>query len=233
MERIPTFVKGLDEKMEGGIPVGHVVLVSGIAGSMKTLLVLHILYENVKRGNGKALYISLEEKRNLILRRAGKVGMKLSEMEDRFAIIDLGYLRKQLKEFPAENVDWLESLLSQIKTFKQDIGFDFLALDSLNALYAISQMKNPRDQLFYFFDTLRDLNLTAFLVTEMKPDSGEFGQYGVEEFLADGIIHTDLRRTNGVMNLFLGIVKMRETKHDRKYYPLIISPNFEFEIVAK
>ncbi|MCX8173254.1 MAG: AAA family ATPase [Thermoplasmata archaeon] len=233
MDRIPTFIKGLDEKMEGGIPNGHVVLVSGVAGSMKTLLVLHALYENVTRGNGKALYISLEEKRNLILRRAGKVGMKLAEIEDKFAIIDLGFLRKQLKEFPSEKVDWLESLINQIKTFKQDIGFDFLALDSLNALYAISDMKNPRDQLFYFFETLRDMNLTAFLITEMKGEDSEYGQYGVEEFLADGIIHTDLRRINSVMNLFVGVVKMRETKHDRKYYPLVITPNFEFEIVAK
>lgn len=233
MDRVPTFIKGLDEKMEGGIPIGHVVLVSGVAGSMKTLLVLHTLYENVVRGHGKALYISLEEKRNLILRRAGKVGMKLAEIEDKFAIIDMGFLRKQLKEFPSEKVDWLESLINQIKTFKQDIGFDYLALDSLNALYAISDMKNPRDQLFYFFETLRDMNLTAFLITEMRDENSEFGQYGVEEFLADGIVHTDLRRINSVMNLFVGIVKMRETKHDRKYYPLVITPNFEFEIVAK
>jgi KaiC/GvpD/RAD55 family RecA-like ATPase len=67
----------------------------------------------------------------------------------------------------------------------------------------------------------------------MQNEKSEFGQYGVEEFLADGIIHTDLRRINSVMNLFLGVVKMRETKHDRKYYPLVITPNFEFEIVAK
>jgi len=233
MDRLPMYVKGLDEKMEGGIPLGHVVLVCGVAGSMKTLLVLHTLYENVKRGNGRVLYVSLEEKRNLIIKRASKVGMKLDEIEDKFAIIDLGYLRKQLKEFPSEKVDWLESLISQIKTFKEDIGFDYLALDSLNALYAISEMKNPRDQLFYFFETLRDMGLTAFLITEMQNEKSEFGQYGVEEFLADGIIHTDLRRINSVMNLFLGVVKMRETKHDRKYYPLVITPNFEFEIVAK
>ncbi|MGC8912739.1 MAG: RAD55 family ATPase [Thermoplasmata archaeon] len=233
MKRIPLFIKGLDEKMEGGVPQGHVVLVSGIAGSMKTLLVLHALYENALRGNGKVLYISLEEKRNLILRRAGKVGMKLSEIEDKFAIIDIGYLRKQLKEFPSEKVDWLESIINQIKTFKHDIDFEYFALDSLNALYAISDMKNPRDQLFYFFETLRDMNITTFLVTEMHGDNPEFGQYGVEEFLADGIIHADLRRLDSTMNLFIGVVKMRETKHDRKYYPLVITPNFEFEIVAK
>ncbi|MGB9636194.1 MAG: RAD55 family ATPase [Thermoplasmata archaeon] len=233
MKRIPLFIKGLDEKMEGGVPQGHVVLVSGIAGSMKTLIVLHALYENALRGNGKVLYISLEEKRNLILRRAGKVGMKLSEIEDKFAIIDIGYLRKQLKEFPSEKVDWLESIINQIKTFKHDIDFEYFALDSLNALYAISDMKNPRDQLFYFFETLRDMNITTFLVTEMHGDNPEFGQYGVEEFLADGIIHADLRRLDSTMNLFIGVVKMRETKHDRKYYPLVITPNFEFEIVAK
>ena len=42
--RIPTYVKGLDERLGGGIPRGHVVLVSGPPGSFKSTLAFRILY---------------------------------------------------------------------------------------------------------------------------------------------------------------------------------------------
>ena len=35
--RIPTYVNGLDQQMQGGIPQGHIVLLAGVSGSMKSL----------------------------------------------------------------------------------------------------------------------------------------------------------------------------------------------------
>ena len=50
----------------------------------------------------------------------------------------------------------------------------------------------------------------------------QFGPYGVEEFLADGIIHIKTEAYANRANLFLGVVKMRETNHPRDYYPMIV-----------
>ena len=36
IERIPTHVEGLDEKMQGGIPQGHISIVAGASGAMKS-----------------------------------------------------------------------------------------------------------------------------------------------------------------------------------------------------
>ena len=36
IERIPTNILGLDESMEGGIPQGHIVIVAGASGAMKS-----------------------------------------------------------------------------------------------------------------------------------------------------------------------------------------------------
>jgi len=65
----------------------------------------------------------------------------------------------------------------------------------------------------------------------MEPDKLYFGQYGVEDFLADGIFHIDLERDGKNVNLFFSVVKMRKTAHDRAYYPLIVDKN-GFEIVT-
>src|SRR3989337_667460 len=65
--RVRTFVAGFDEAIEGGIPAGHVVLLAGPSGSMKTSLALGAVHHNRREGT-KGLYISLEEGRQSLLR---------------------------------------------------------------------------------------------------------------------------------------------------------------------
>ena len=110
-------------------------------------------------------------------------------------------------------------------------GCKILVLDSLAALYALATFKNPRADLFYFFEDLRDLDVTTFLISEMPTDKQVFGLYGVEDFLADGIIHLNVERIGNTTNLFVGVVKMRKTHHDRGYFPLICESG-QFEIVT-
>ena len=43
-DRIRTFVRGLDERLEGGVPKNSVVLIAGKAGSMKSSFCFSILY---------------------------------------------------------------------------------------------------------------------------------------------------------------------------------------------
>ena len=43
LERIPTHIEGLDENMQGGIPQGHICLVAGASGAMKSSLTFSCL----------------------------------------------------------------------------------------------------------------------------------------------------------------------------------------------
>ena len=47
MERIPTHVEGLDENMQGGIPKGHICIVAGASGAMKSSVTFSMLYNAV------------------------------------------------------------------------------------------------------------------------------------------------------------------------------------------
>src|SRR6266566_1879273 len=62
-KKISTYIEGLDEVLGGGFPVGHVVLLSGLPGTMKSTLSYAILHRNAKERGARCLYVSLEQTR--------------------------------------------------------------------------------------------------------------------------------------------------------------------------
>lgn len=236
---IKTYVRGLDERLEGGIPGGHVVLICGPSGSMKSSFTFNIAYNHVKEKKGKVLYVSLEQNRTSLVRQMTRLGMNVENYKDELTILDLSWLRKTLQEIrdmskdeKEEGIDWLLATEKQIKSYKDILNYNILILDSLEAVLAIGDLKNPRNQLFQFFETLRGLNLTSFIISEMESGSLVFGKYGIEAFLGDGIIHLDMERTGRNVGRFIRIVKMREVNHSNDYFPLIVDRD-GFKIVTK
>jgi len=235
-DRLPTFVDGLDGMLEGGIPSKHVVLVCGRAGSMKSSFCYYILHKLAENDDRKTIYLSLEQSRQSLLRHMKRLGLRkevatsfmVSDLDD-MVVVDMAALRKEGEV--SEDIDWLSSIVNQLKSYKESFGADAVAIDSLSALYSLTTFKNPRSELFFFFEKLRSLDLTVFLISEMYGENlNQYGPYGVEEFLADGIVHIKTEEYANRANLFLGVVKMRETNHPRDYYPLIVD-QYGFGIV--
>ena len=119
-----------------------------------------------------------------------------------------------------------------MKSYKENMGYDILGFDSMEALYVLARMKDPREELFHFFEDMRDLDVTSLLITEMSEAGGSFGKYGVESFLADGIIHLNMERTGRTVGRYISVVKMRAIKHATDYFPLLVDGN-GFKIVAR
>ena len=226
VQRISTGVKGLDEKMEGGVPEKWVSLICGRAGTMKSTLAYSILFNAAKNEGRRGIYITLEQNRQSLVDHMVKIGMDPRAItgEGGIIIVDMARLRKEMDKKEIEgDVNWPQSVLTTVSNYKMKYGCNIFVLDSMAALYSITDIKNPRSELFMFFDKLRELDITAFLVSEMfEPDKLYFGQYGVEDFLSDGIFHLEMERIERTVNLYLAVVKMRMTKHDRAYYPLIV-----------
>lgn len=61
-ERIRTYISNLDDQMNGGIPKGLVVLLSGNPGTYKSSLAYNILYHNATKKGKKGLYISFHQR---------------------------------------------------------------------------------------------------------------------------------------------------------------------------
>ena len=236
-ERISTSVRNLDERMGGGILAGQIVLLCGRAGTMKSSLAFSMLYNAAKRDGRRGVYLTLEQSRESLVDHMARLGMdpKAIEGSGGIVIVDMARLRKEsnLDGAAAAPIDWPQAVLTTITNYKVKFGCNLFALDSLAAVYALTSFTNPRNEIFHFFDKLRAIGVTAILVSEMlEPDKLIFGQYGVEDFLADGILHLEMERDERNVNLFLSVVKMRQTKHERTYFPLILERG-TFEIVTE
>ena len=227
-KRVKTYVKSLDEQLAGGIPENHVVLIAGKPGTMKSSLAFNILYNNANRDDVSGVYVTLEQSRETLLTNMEGLGMTMGRLEREISVLDLGMIRKKLTQLT--NQTWMEVFQMYLKNLKKNMDIKLVVIDSLPVLEVMARFQNPRDELFKFFEWLRDLEVTAFLITEMGQNTEEFAEYG-EDFLADGIIHLDLKRDANNVNLFLSVVKMRQASHKRGYFPLIFDKN-GFELVS-
>lgn len=233
IKRIPLYIKELDEQMEGGIPEGYITLISGTSGTMKSTLVFNVLYNEVLKGK-IALYVSLEQSCPSLLNHLINVGFdpdklnlllinSFSELNVKFGAIkksnkgtlimaDIGAVRKEIRGTKVgPSGDWLNVIKNIVKKLKEKAGCDLFVLDSLSALYVLSKFENPRTELFYTFEFLRDLGITTYLVSEMPLDKSKYGAFEIEDFLADGIIRVELVERQRKVTREISIVKMRAT----------------------
>ncbi len=232
--RIKTFVKGLDDRMEGGIPANYLILICGRAGTMKSTIAYYSLFHNAKISKKRGIYVTLEQTRVSLLEHMIKLGMDPRSLTDSgIVVIDMTRLRKETSAKTAgSDINWVDSILSTVESYKTKYGCEILVLDSLAALYSLATFKNPRSDIFFFFERMRELEMTTIIISEMlDPGKQLFGMFGVEDFLADGIMHLELERDGKMVNLYLSVVKMRKTNHDRSYFPLMFEGN-KFEIIT-
>jgi KaiC/GvpD/RAD55 family RecA-like ATPase len=222
--RVKTFVKGLDEQIESGIPVGTVNIVSGTPGSMKSSFAYSVLYNNALKVGLKGLYISMEQDIENLMAQMERLGM--TEDTDKLVVEDYASLEKKLRSKKFQRLKFEHDWITRIRTYTEELEkdtFDIMVLDSLDALYALTDVENPRRELFYFFKALRETETTSLLISEMTQNSDKFSKFGVEEFLCDGIIHLDFQRTGTILSRlerFIGIIKLRNTNFTTQYFPL-------------
>ncbi|UCH88040.1 MAG: AAA family ATPase [Thermoplasmata archaeon] len=221
---LKTYIRGFDEEIGGGIPLGHVVLVTGSPGTMKSTLAYNILYNAVKRDKMSSLYISLEQSSRSLLFQMVRCGMKETFGDD-LLIVDLAKIRKQLDE--ARDKPWLEILRKHIQYIIAKNRYQIIVIDSLPVLEILTRMENKRTQFFHFFEWLRDLKLTSFIITEISDDPTILRD---EEFLADGVIYLSMKQVGEIdIHRRIRCIKMRGMDHSTSQFTLEFKKN-EFRV---
>ena len=79
IQRIPTHIEGLDENMQGGIPQGHICLVAGASGAMKSSLTFSMLYNAVLYGETSGIYVTLEQGKDSLRAHMSNMGMNVDD----------------------------------------------------------------------------------------------------------------------------------------------------------
>ncbi|MEW6295688.1 MAG: ATPase domain-containing protein [Candidatus Diapherotrites archaeon] len=187
MKRIPSGIDGLDELIEGGLPKGSSILISGGSGTGKTIFTLQFLYYGAAKLNESGLYVTLETNLKNITWDMENFRWDIKRLQDRnlFKIYKLNLAEKE-----AENIeDEVMEELNIITEYVERIGAQRLVIDSTTALAMwIKGSAAMRKTLFMFTDGLKKLDCTTVLTTETKGDKNTFSAFGVEEFVCDGVI---------------------------------------------
>lgn len=242
-KRVGLYIDGFDEALQGGVPEGHVVLVCGTAGTMKTSICFNVMYNEALYNNKVGLVVLLEQSSSSFLEHAKNMGYDFSRInlivvkdlaliEDAVnsvnsskvgsvVMVDMGTIRKEIHDVKlANNKSWLNVVKNLVKKLKLEAHCDLFVLDSLSALYVLSRFDDARVELFYIFEFLRDYNLTSFLISEMPLDNSKYSEYQIEDFLADGIVHIRLTPFRRNIVREISVVKMRGSKCNNDVFSL-------------
>lgn len=218
--RVPTGVAGLDAMLHGGIPKGHVVLLTGLPGTGKTCLALQFLLTGVARGE-KGLFLSLEEEVSALSESAKGFGWPI---EPALAEKKLTLLRLDPKETKGN----LHRIQSDLPKELASMHLSRIVVDSVSLLNMLSDDEpSRRATLFALAAACRGAGATVIFTAEADPVHPEVTRDGLAEYVADGVILLGYSRgaDGQKIGLALRILKMRRTAHARSVQPYAIRGN--------
>ncbi len=224
-KKISTYVDGLDEVLGGGLPSAHVVLLSGLPGTMKSTLSYAILHGNALERGAKCLYVSLEQTRKSLEGQMAAMGFDVEAVRGDVHILDVGTIQKEVGKSATK--PWMEFLRRTLTTKKDVDGVDLVVLDSLEALEVLAKFVDRRTELFQFFEWLRDLGGTSLVLAEAASEAPFLGLEAPqprrdETFLADGIIELKMHPISDVeVQRRVRVAKMRGSHHKTGFYALV------------
>ncbi len=222
IDRIKTFIENLDENMQGGVPKGHLVLLAGAPGTMKSSIAYSLLYNNAIKNGTKSLYMTLEQSRENLNQQMESMGMDPENVKEKVSVLDLGIIRKSLTQLSAKG-SWMQVFKMYAENLRASMGYEILVLDSLDVLEMAAQMKpdERRSELFYLFEWLRNLGITCILISECNPEQFNC-THRDEAYLADGVVLLKMTEIGDTeVQRRIRVVKMRSTNHASNYFSLL------------
>lgn len=233
---VRTYVRGFDGELAGGIPKGHVVLVRGASGTMKSSFSYAIAYHNARK-SVRGLYVTLEQEASGLLQQMAALGLRPQDVSDSLPVLDLSRGREHIEKL-AEKMKGLTAgkderpitsiFKSKIDQLRKQIDFDLLIIDSWNALELALEFQDRRSEVFDLFEWLRDLKCTTFLIAETPDGNGDDGLE--EEFLADAIFNLKLAQTSETaFQRRIQCSKMRSANHSTDFFTLVFEGD-HFEV---
>jgi circadian clock protein KaiC len=216
-----TGIQGLDEITNGGLPRGRPTLVSGSAGSGKTLFGLEFLVRGATQYGEPGVFMSFEETLPDLTKNAASLGFDLNGLvADKKLFMDHVHVsRSEISETGEYDLD---GLFIRIADAVERVGAKRIVLDTLEALFA--ELPNPgilRAEIRRLFAWLKQKGLTTVITAERdRPDT--LTRNGIEEFVSDCVIVLDHRIREEISTRRLRIVKYRGSTHGTNEYPFLI-----------
>jgi len=216
MERVKTGIPGLDELLEGGIPATAAVLVTGGSGTCKTTFGLQYLYAGAKQYNEPGIYVTVETSVKNLVWNIETFDWDLRALQDKNVLKIYRLHFDTQRDIESQIVAQLGIISSLVKEMKAKR----LVIDSTTSFGIwIKDQGELRNMLFKFSEGLKEIGCTTLLIAETRGGKTDFSAFGVEEFLADGVIALYFTPPN--RSIF--VRKMRGTNHSKTVHPFEIT----------
>ena len=229
VERVNTGIPGLDEIIGGGFPKGTNILVCGSSGTGKTIFCTQFLQAGILNRE-PGIFITLEERTTDLREEMLSLGWDLAQYErsGELIIIDAASSRINLpstEEFRMGGGFDIDALVLEIHRAATKVDAKRLVIDSIPALeLKINEPAEFRKALFRLSSLLLEIGLTSLMTTE-SIDPFMISRYGIEEFVARGVIILSLEEETADLRRFLRVRKMRGTSHLLRSIPFEITKN--------
>jgi circadian clock protein KaiC len=224
IEKLLTGITGFDLISNGGMPRYRTTLISGTAGSAKTVFAVQFLAEGIKQSNENGVFVTLEESPADIRKNMKGFNWPIEEWEEagKWAFVDASPQKEEVIETGGYD---LGALLARIEHAVRRTGSKRVSIDSIGAIFSqFSDANILRRELLKLSISLKELGVTSIITAERTNDYGEIARYGVEEFVADNVVllrnilEEDKRRRT------VEILKFRGTNHQRGEYSFTVLP---------
>jgi circadian clock protein KaiC len=223
LEKLETGIPGFDHVTIGGLPRGRATLVTGAAGSAKTVLAVQFLAEGIKRGQA-GVFVTFEEAAEDVRRNMTSLGWDIPAWEQAglWRFVDASPISAD--ETIVGEYD-LAALMARIGHAVDQTAAERVSLDSISAIFAqFHDRAVVRQQLRALVTRLRRLGLTVVLTAESPDNSGQLSRFTVEEFVADNVVILRNTLEEEKRRRTVEVLKMRGTMHRKGEYPFTVLP---------
>ncbi|MBF0206203.1 MAG: circadian clock protein KaiC [Oligoflexia bacterium] len=213
-ERLSTGVPRLDVMLGGkGYYRGSSILVSGTAGTGKTILALHLVNDACRRGE-RCLYLASEESTAQIIRNAKSIGINLEP-----------WIQKKLLYFNVSRPTYtglemqLVTLDSLLKKFRPSI----VVIDPITGLTSIGSSEEVKSMLMRMIDILKS-NYVTTLCTSLTHGGNNIEQteVAVTSLIDTWILVREIEH-NGERTRGLYVLKSRGMPHSNQIREFLIT----------
>ena len=188
IERLPGGIPGLDGIAGGGLPSNRLTLVTGTAGSGKTIFTVQFLADGIANGE-PGVFVTFEERPTAVRRNFRSFGWDIEAWErDRtWSFVDASP-RPEEEAMTVGDFD-LSSLVVRVRHAVQETGAKRVGIDATGSLVdQFGDVRAARRALLQIAGELEDLGVTTVMTAERAEDYGPISRHGFEEFVADNVL---------------------------------------------
>lgn len=233
-DKVSTGIQKLDDLMGGGYPTSSIILLAGGPGTCKSIMSMQFAVNGIK-DNKKALYISLDTDRRMLITQSNEFGWDLEKHEKGKHFKMLNYDMSN-----THVMDVIEDIDKEIINYDPD----YVVIDSLSILtmYAevaagmevmhnvgashpgevhLSKDTISRGAIVGIITKLKRFRQTVLIIAESPEGDEHLSRDTFSEFLSDGVI--EMSKDHNTDKRHLKIVKMRSIKHTLKPIEFVVS----------